>query len=103
MGRNSQSPYTIFSGQKSHGDELVRNFNRRFLKATGNTSLEYLQRTRIESAKRSLESSRKTINEIMYGVGYIDVKSFRETFKRITGLTPVEYKHKFNKEEVEIF
>ncbi|TAM93398.1 MAG: helix-turn-helix domain-containing protein [Chitinophagaceae bacterium] len=126
IDRDSQSPYTIFSGQKNHDDELVkeaqlfiekhfdekvsmeklscllaagrRNFDRRFIKATGNTPLEYLQRTRMEAAKRNLESSRKTIREIMYEVGYADTKSFRETFKKITGITPAEYKHKFNKE-----
>lgn len=126
IDRNSQSPYTIFSGQKNHDDELVkeaqqymekhfdgkismdelasnlaagrRNFDRRFIKATGNTPLEYLQRTRVEAAKKSLEISHKTISEIMYEVGYSDAKAFRETFKKITGLTPLEYKQKYNKE-----
>ncbi|TAN15303.1 MAG: helix-turn-helix domain-containing protein [Chitinophagaceae bacterium] len=126
IDRNSQSPYTIFSGQKNHDDELVkeaqlymekhfdekmsmdelasnlaagrRNFDRRFIKATGNTPMEYLQRTRIEAAKKNLEISHKTISEIMYEVGYSDTKAFRETFKKITGLTPLEYKQKYNKE-----
>ncbi|MGH2643131.1 MAG: helix-turn-helix domain-containing protein, partial [Chitinophagaceae bacterium] len=79
-----------------------RNFDRRFLKATGNTPLEYLQRIRIEAAKRNLEVSRKTISEIMYEVGYSDIKAFREIFKKITGLTPFEYKHKYNKEVLEV-
>ncbi len=124
--RNSQSAFTIFTGQKLHGDEMVkevqtyiesnlqekisvehlsskfavgrRNFDRRFIKATGNTPVEYSQRVKIESAKKAFETSRKTINEVMYEVGYSDVKAFREVFRKITGMSPVEYKGKYNKE-----
>lgn len=126
MDRNSQSAFTIFTGQKRHGDEMVkkaqaylenkldekisidqlssrfavgrRNFDRRFIKATGNTPLEYLQRVKIEAAKKALETTRKTINEVMYEVGYSDVKSFREVFRRITGISPLEYRARYNKE-----
>jgi transcriptional regulator GlxA family with amidase domain len=126
MDRNSQSAFTIFTGQKSHGDEMVkkaqafieghldekisvehlsskfavgrRNFDRRFIRATGNTPLGYSQRVKIESAKKAFESSRKTINEVMYEVGYSDVKAFREVFRKITGMSPLEYKGKYNKE-----
>ncbi|WP_129714860.1 GlxA family transcriptional regulator [Pedobacter sp. SYP-B3415] len=126
IDRQRQSAFTIFTGQKSHGDELVmkaqhfieqnfqekitvqnlsekfavgrRNFDRRFIKATGNTPVEYLQRVKIESAKKSLETTRKTINEVMYEVGYSDVKAFREVFRKITGMSPLEYKGKYNKE-----
>jgi transcriptional regulator GlxA family with amidase domain len=126
MDRETQSPYIIFSGQKLHGDELVqkaqtyienrvhekisiedlsakfsvgrRNFDRRFIKATGNTPVEYTQRVKIESAKKALETSRKTINEVMYEVGYSDVKAFREVFKKITGMSPLQYKARYNKE-----
>jgi len=126
MDRRSQSEFTIFTGQKHHGDDMVkqaqahiesnlhdkisvedlsskfavgrRNFDRRFIKATGNTPVEYSQRVKIESAKRSLETSRKTINEVMYEVGYSDVKAFREVFRKITGMSPLEYKGKYNKE-----
>jgi len=128
MDRNSQSAFTIFTGQKRHGDEVVkqaqdyiesnldekisiedlsskfavgrRNFDRRFIKATGNTPVEYAQRVKIESAKKALETSRKTINEVMYEVGYSDVKAFREVFRKITGMSPIEYKGKYNKETV---
>ncbi len=128
MDRNSQSPFTIFTGQKSHGDEMVmqaqvyieshlrdkisiehladrfatgrRSFDRRFIKATGNTPLEYSQRVKIESAKKSFESSRKTISEVMYEVGYADVKAFREVFRKITGMSPIEYKSRYNREGV---
>ena len=75
-----------------------RNFDRRFIKATGNTPVEYAQRVKVESAKKNFESNRKTINEVMYDVGYSDVKAFREVFRRITGMSPVEYKMKYNRE-----
>ncbi len=67
-------------------------------KATGNTPLEYAQRVKIEAAKKSFEATRKTINEVMYDVGYADVKAFREVFRKITGMSPVEYKGKYNKQ-----
>ncbi|MEO5569555.1 MAG: helix-turn-helix domain-containing protein [Bacteroidia bacterium] len=126
MDRNSQSAFTIFTGQKLHEDETVkkaqsymesklhekisvehlsakfstgrRNFDRRFIKATGNTPVEYMQRVKIESAKKALESSRKTINEVMYEVGYSDVKAFREVFRKVTGMSPIDYRSKYNKE-----
>jgi len=128
MDRESQSAFTIFTGQKQHGDEMVkeaqayiesnmqekisvehlsarfavgrRNFDRRFIKATGNTPVEYLQRVKIESAKKALETSRKTINEVMYEVGYADVKAFREVFRKVTGMSPLEYRKRYNKEAV---
>ena len=126
IDRQSQSGFTIFKGQKQHDDEVVkkaqayietklhekisvedlsskfavgrRNFDRRFIKATGNTPLEYAQRVKIESAKKAFESTRKTINEVMYEVGYSDVKAFREVFRKITGMSPLEYRAKYNKE-----
>ncbi|GAA4320009.1 GlxA family transcriptional regulator [Compostibacter hankyongensis] len=128
LDRQSQSAFIIFKGQKNHGDEMIkkaqayiedhldekisiqdlssrlaagrRNFDRRFIRATGNTPVEYLQRVKIESAKKSLETTRKTINEVMYEVGYSDVKAFREVFRKITAMSPLEYKHKYNKEAV---
>jgi transcriptional regulator GlxA family with amidase domain len=74
-----------------------RSFERRFKKATNNSVLEYIQRVKIEAAKRSLETSIKNISEVMYDVGYTDTKAFRDVFKKITGLTPVEYRNKYNK------
>ena len=124
--RDSQSPFTIFIGQKEHEDEPVkkaqefiesnfqkkisvdqlatmfalsrRNLERRFKKATSNTVIEYVQRVKIEAAKLSLESSRHNINEVMYKVGYSDTKAFRNTFRKITGLSPIQYKNKYNRE-----
>lgn len=123
--RDSQSSFIIFEGQKEHGDEAVkkaqeyieenfhskisvdqladmfsvsrRNLERRFKKATSNTTAEYMQRVKIEAAKLRLESSRDNVNEVMYKVGYTDTKAFRNTFKRITGLSPLEYRNKYNR------
>jgi transcriptional regulator GlxA family with amidase domain len=125
MDRKSQLSFVIFKGQKQHPDELVRkaqeyieghpherisiedlssrlsvgrrNFDRRFVKATGDTPLEYSQRVKIESAKRAFENSGKTVTEVMYEVGYSDAKAFREVFRKITGLSPMEYRNKYNK------
>lgn len=124
--RNSQSPFAIFTGQKEHEDEPIkkaqlyiennvatkvsvdqlsemfaisrRNFERRFKKATSNTPVEYMQRVKIEAAKKSLESTRENINEVMYSIGYSDSKAFRTTFKKITGLSPLGYRNKYNRE-----
>jgi transcriptional regulator GlxA family with amidase domain len=128
ISRNTQSDFIIFAGQKTHGDEIVkqaqtfieqtldekisveqlssrfavgrRNFDRRFVKATGNTPLEYAQRVKVEAAKSALENTRKTVNEVMYDVGYADVKAFREVFRKITGLSPMEYRRKYSKDAV---
>jgi len=126
MDRQSQSAFVIFTGQKQHGDEMIkkaqayieskihekisietlssrfsvgrRSFDRRFIKATGNTPVEYTQRAKIESAKKAFETTRKTIHEVMYEVGYSDTKAFREVFRKITGMSPLEYRGRYNKE-----
>ncbi|XZF15828.1 GlxA family transcriptional regulator [Chitinophagaceae bacterium MMS25-I14] len=128
MERASQSPFIIFQAQKNHGDEVIsaaqtyieenlsrkisfeklasklavsrRNFDRRFIKATGNTPVEYMQRVKIEVAKKSLEKGRKSVFEVMNEVGYSDDKAFREVFKKITGLSPLDYKARYNKEAI---
>lgn len=125
IDRESQNAFALFKGQKNHSDEAVkiiqeyieqhieekmsveeladrvsvgrRSFERRFKQATNNSVLEYIQRIKIEAAKRSFESSRKNISEVMYDVGYSDTKAFRTIFKKITGLTPIEYRNKYNK------
>lgn len=124
--RTSQSPFMIFQGQKDHEDEPIRqaqsfieenfqerisvdqlatmfalsrrNLERRFKKATANTVVEYIQRVKIEAAKKDFETSRKNINEVMYDVGYSDAKAFREVFRKVTGLSPIEYRNKYNRD-----
>jgi transcriptional regulator GlxA family with amidase domain len=126
MDRQSQSPFIIFQGQKDHEDEQIkraqefiehnfddkitvekladmlalgrRSLERRFKKATCNTLVEYIQRVKMEVAKKNFETTRKNINEVMYEVGYSDIKAFRNVFKKITGLSPIEYRNKYNRE-----
>lgn len=122
--RSSQSPFTIFSALRNHEDEDIqkaqvilekaihkkinideisstlaigrRSFDRRFIKATGETPSQYFHRAKVEAAKRALENDRKTISEIMIDLGYTDMKAFRTTFRKITGLSPQEYRKKFS-------
>ena len=124
IDRESQSPFIIFEGQKDHGDELIseaqqiieenyrekieinelasqlalsrRTFERRFKKSTANTVYKYIQRVKVEAAKKLLETGNKTVSEVVYEVGYSDTKAFREVFKKISGITPVEYRKKFS-------
>jgi transcriptional regulator GlxA family with amidase domain len=126
MDRIDQSEFLIFSGQKEHHDEAIkkaqqfiedhyeeqlsiekiaemvhvsaRSFLRRFKKATSNTPLEYIQRVKIEAAKKKLEISTLQINEVMYDVGYSDEKAFRTTFRKYAGLSPIAYRKKYNRE-----
>jgi transcriptional regulator GlxA family with amidase domain len=126
IDRKSQSPFAMFTGQKKHEDDPIkkaqeyiennvtekisvedlsskyaigrRHFERRFKKATNNTPVEYIQRVKIEAAKKQLESTPKNITEVMYDVGYTDAKAFRTVFKKITGISPIDYRNKYNKE-----
>jgi transcriptional regulator GlxA family with amidase domain len=126
IDRENQSSFMMFSGQKDHEDEPIkkaqvfiegnfqnkitvddlasrfalsrRNLERRFKRATSNTVIEYIQRVKIEAAKMTLESTRENVNEVMYKVGYNDTKAFRNTFKRFTGLSPVQYRSKYNRD-----
>lgn len=126
IDRKSQSPFIMFQGQREHEDETVRkaqayieehfqdkitvdhlsdllalnrrSLERRFKKATSNTVSEYIQRVKIEVAKKDFETTRKNIYEVMFEVGYSDVKAFRTIFRKTTGLSPVEYRNKYNKE-----
>lgn len=125
--RKTQSEFSIFNGHKQHDDEVVqkaqefleenyqekisidvlarkfnvcrRNFDRRFKKATTFTPLEYLQRVKVEAAKKAFETTRFNVSEIMYDVGYSDLKAFRDVFSRITGLTPIDYRAKYSKHQ----
>ena len=73
----------------------TRTFKRRFRAATGETTISYVQRIRVERAKRALETGSAPIEEISWTVGYEDAASFRRLFKRVTGLTPGEYRRRF--------
>jgi transcriptional regulator GlxA family with amidase domain len=124
IDRKSQNPFTIFMGQKRHDDKEVlsaqefiehnptemyniddictkvrlgrRTFERRFKKCTGNSVAEYIQRVKVEFAKKQLESTAETINEIIYNVGYNNIDAFRKVFKKYTDLTPIDYRKRYS-------
>lgn len=126
LDRSIQSPFIIFNGLKDHEDEVIKNaqeyieqnyheklivdqladqfhvsrrtFERRFKKATRHTVVEYIQRVKVEATKKQLEIGRKQIGEIMHDVGYTDTQTFRDVFKKITGMSPVDYRNKYNRE-----
>jgi transcriptional regulator GlxA family with amidase domain len=123
MDRTSQANFAVFTGQHEHDDSAIlksqlfieqfyksnisidevaaqscmgmRNFIRRFKAASRNTLLEYLQRVRVEAAKKGLEKNEQDIIGVMVSVGYKDLKTFREIFKRFTGFTPLAYRKKY--------
>jgi len=78
-----------------HSGLTARTFKRRFKAATDETPIGYVQRLRVERAKRRLEQSSDAIEEISWAVGYEDPASFRRLFKRLTGLTAGEYRRRF--------
>jgi len=123
MDRENQSYFSTFQPSKDHTDELVakaqrkieqnyhdaatieelikdiptsrRNIVRRFKLITGITPIEYLQQTRIEAAKQLLEKTSQQMNEIIFSTGYSDAKAFRKVFRKSVGMTPTEYREKF--------
>jgi len=123
MDRDSQSYFSTFQPFHNHHDELVasaqqkiesnygdactieeiikdipasrRNIVRRFKQVTGITPIEYLQHTRIEAAKKLLEQTDKQMTEVIYTSGYNDPKAFRKIFRKSVGMTPTEYREKF--------
>ena len=126
--RTSQLPYMSLRTPNGHQDELVhkiqswmyknlqrhislddissrfavtkRTLNRRFKKALDDTPVNYLQRMRVEEAKRLLESSNMTLENIVYQVGYEDVSSFRKLFTELAELTPRAYRDKFKRQQM---
>jgi transcriptional regulator GlxA family with amidase domain len=121
--RASQTRFSMFIPQTQHKDEVIyraqkaieedrekkltveslagivnlskRSFIRRFKAATANTPMEYMQRMNVEKAKRQLESSDDSIEQIIYSLGYNDIHSFRKIFIRYTDLTPKEYRGRY--------
>jgi transcriptional regulator GlxA family with amidase domain len=121
--QDGQAAFQVFEPGTDHGDAVVlaaqrwiadnyavaapvaemvrrsgltpRTFKRRFRAATGETTISYVQRIRIERAKRALETGNAPIEEISWAVGYEDAASFRRLFKRLTGVTPGEYRRRF--------
>lgn len=126
LNRSSQTPYSVFSARKNHGDAIVlriqnwmenhfeeklsypgmcrkfgqsvRTFERRFLSATGMTPLQYLHAVRIEAAKRLLAESSMSFDEITWKVGYGDGGFLRKVFLRETGMKPADYRRRFGRQ-----
>ena len=118
-----QLPYASLSRRNPHADSVVRTcetfftehfresdairkvtelagipertLKRRFKAATGTTLIEYLQNLRVEEAKRLLEAGSLPVDEISVEVSYEDPSFFRRLFKRLTGLTPSQYRRMF--------
>jgi len=125
VNRTAQMPYANLQHQVQHGDDLVlraqtlllnnltrvpdletladrlnvssRTLIRRFKTATGETPLTFLQHARIERAKRLLETTNISFDQIAYRVGYEDVSSFRRLFTRASGISPSSYRQKFGR------
>jgi len=121
--QDGQAPYMTFEPRLDHGDAVVldaqrwiqdhfsvanpvetmthrsglsaRGFKRRFTRATRITAIRYVQRLRIEEAKRRLERTDESVEEVGWKVGYEDPSFFRRLFKRVVGLTPSAYRRKF--------
>ncbi|HSC94294.1 MAG TPA: helix-turn-helix domain-containing protein [Burkholderiales bacterium] len=117
------TPYIVFEGRTDHGDgeilsaqrwlrdhfsvgspveEMIRRsklaertFKRRFARATGLAPIAYVQRLRIEDAKRRLERTDAPVDEVSWRVGYEDAAFFRRLFRRTTGLSPGAYRKRF--------
>jgi len=120
---DGQSPYMGFAPSTGHGDAAVadaqvwldrhfpvanpveeivkrsgipeRTFKRRFTLATGIAPLDYVQRLRIEYAKRRLEQSDTPTDQISWAVGYEDPAFFRKLFRRVTGVSPAVYRRRY--------
>jgi transcriptional regulator GlxA family with amidase domain len=123
--QQDQHTFSVFQLQRDHADEKImeaqlfieknyahtmsieklavkyqmsiRNFIRRFEGATSNTPLEYLQRVRIEAAKKLLENGNDSIEQIAIKCGYDDIGFFRKIFKRHVAINPKEYQKKYGK------
>ena len=72
-----------------------RTFLRRFRNATGLKPTEYCQHLRVGKARQMLEFTNGTIDHIAWTVGYQDPSAFRAIFKKITGLSPSDYRNRF--------
>ncbi len=123
MDREQQTYFSTFYPAQDHNDELVtmaqqsieaayqnngtiedlikeipgsrRNIVRRFKQVTGITPIEYLQKTRIEAAKKLLVQTNQQMTEVMLSSGYSDPKAFRKIFRKSVGMTPTGYREKF--------
>ncbi|MFC0469026.1 response regulator [Halalkalibacter kiskunsagensis] len=69
-------------------------FSLYFKKQTGRNFVDYLIELRIREAKRLLVQNESRIYDVAEASGFKDVKYFSKVFKKVTGLTPMEYREK---------
>lgn len=70
-------------------------FSKSFKKYVGVNFNKYITQIRIEEAKRLLEKTSMSINDLAFDMGYNEPNYFCKVFKKMEGITPSEYREKF--------
>lgn len=74
----------------------TRTLIRRFREQTGTTPLQWLHRARIRQAQHLLETTEHSVERIGTQVGFGSATTFRDRFKRTTGVSPQTYRRTFS-------
>ncbi len=126
-GRDSQLPFAMIGVHRNHNDALIHNaqsaiqqgaieplsvagvaahigvstrtLHRRFQASVGISPRAYLNVVRVESAKRLLEQTSRSVDRIRAEVGFADPTSFRRVFRQLVGATPSEYRRRFGRND----
>jgi len=72
-----------------------RNFQRVFTSGVGKSPAHYVEELRIETARRLLERTTQTLDEIADGCGFGSADVMARAFTRVLQLTPGEYRSRF--------
>jgi len=72
-----------------------RNFARRFVSDTGSTPARYVERLRVEAARRRLEESADGLEKVADDCGFGSGQSLRRSFLRVLGVPPKDYRRRF--------
>lgn len=89
---DTEAPVTAMVAESGLAE---RSFKRRFTRATGMSPLEYVHTLRLEETKQMLEVSDLPVEQIAQEVGYEDASFFGRLFRRKVGLTPAQYRRRF--------
>lgn len=84
----------------AHAGLSPHHFSRLFRSATGITLTDYINRSRIESARQLLLKADARVSEIAFEVGYQSLSQFNRSFLRITGRSPLDYRRQILRPEV---
>ena len=95
IGKNYYQPLTLEIVSREIGFNPTY-FSTMFKKETNKNFSEYLKETRIENAKTMLLNTEKSVEDISYAIGYLDIKYFSKLFKKLTGITPTEFRKLYN-------